>query len=448
MPDGTYRVGWLSFGDTYYYCGSNGAIVYGKQSICGKWYYFDANGVRQSNAWYEDEDGRYYMMPDGSFRTGWLSFGDTYYYCGSNGAIVYGKQNIGGKWYYFDADGVRQSNAWYEDGDGRYYMMSDGSFRVGWLSFGDTYYYCGSNVAIVHGKQKIGNSWYYFDAQGIRQKNTWITNGTEKYYAMSDGTLRVGWLSFGDTYYYCGSDASIIRGIQYPVNGVLYTFDGQGVMKKEGGWGSYNGHRYYKNPATGFPYTGWISFGSTYYYANSNGWLVSGWQTIGGYRYYFYSDTYTMARNTTIDSIYIGSDGRASTVYTYAVNVLNQVGWNLRAAYNWSAGLPYYRMASSPSQGSEWFALYGFENYTGNCYVMAATFYYMAKVLGYDAHQVAGYVPRIGGGVTPHSWVEIVINGTVYVFDPNFTNETGGNGYQIRYGTSGTWMYSSYYRMN
>ena len=26
---------------------------------------------------------------------------------------------------------------------------------------------------------------------------------------------------------------------------------------------------------------------------------------------------------------------------------------------------------------------------------MAATFYYMAKVLGYDAHQVAGYVPRI-----------------------------------------------------
>ena len=80
--------------------------------------------------------------------------------------------------------------------------------------------------------------------------------------------------------------------------------------------------------------------------------------------------------------------------------------------------------------------------------MMAATFYYMAKVLGYDAHQVAGYVPRIGGGVTPHSWVEIVINGTVYVFDPNFTNETGGNGYQIRYGTSGTWMYSSYYRMN
>ena len=58
--------------------------------------------------------------------------------------------------------------------------------------------------------------------------------------------------------------------------------------------------------------------------------------------------------------------------------------------------MPYYRMDSSPSQGSEWFALYGFRNHTGNCYVMAATFYYMAKALGYDAHQVAGYVPKIG----------------------------------------------------
>ena len=152
-------------------------------------------------------------------------------------------------------------------------------------------------------------------------------------------------------------------------------------MKKEGGWGSYNGHRYYKNPSTGFPYTGWISFGSTYYYADRHGWLVTGWQTIGGYRYYFYPSTYVMARNATIDGVYIGSDGKVSTVYTYAINVLNQVGWNLRAAYNWSASLPYYRMDSSPSQGSEWFALYGFENHTGNCYVMAATFYYMAKVL-------------------------------------------------------------------
>ena len=79
---------------------------------------------------------------------------------------------------------------------------------------------------------------------------------------------------------------------------------------------------------------------------------------------------------------------------------------------------------------------------------MAATFCHMARLLGYDAHQIAGYVPRKGGGVPPHSWCELTIGKTKYVFDPNFTNETGRNGYQITYGTSGTWMYSNYHRMN
>ena len=72
----------------------------------------------------------------------------------------------------------------------------------------------------------------------------------------------------------------------------------------------------------------------------------------------------------------------------------------------------------------------------------------MAKVLGYDAHQVTGYVPLRGGGRGPHSWVEINMNGTTYVFDPDFTHETHRNGYQISYGTSGTWRYMDYHRMN
>ena len=176
--------------------------------------------------------------------------------------------------------------------------------------------------------------------------------------------------------------------------------------------------------------------------------MVSGWQTIGGYRYYFYPSTKVMARNTTIDGIRIGPDGKASTVYTYAANVLNQVGWNLSAAFNWSASLPYVNYSNSPSPGSEAMALYGFRNGVGDCYVMAATFYYMAKLLGYNAHQMTGYVPLLNGGMGVHSWVEIDMNGGTYVFDPNFTNQTGRNGYQIYYGMSGTWRYSDYYRMN
>ena len=129
-----------------------------------------------------------------------------------------------------------------------------------------------------------------------------------------------------------------------------------------------------------------------------------------------------MAKNTTTDGITIGADGRGSLAFAYAADVLNRVGWNLHAAFNWSASLPY-RNYNDPSPGSEAMALYGFRNGVGDCYVMAATFYYMAKLLGYDAHQMAGYVPLLGGGMGVHSWVEIDMNGTTYVFDPNFTNQ-------------------------
>ena len=43
----------------------------------------------------------------------------------------------------------------------------------------------------------------------------------------------------------------------------------------------------------------------------------------------------------------------------------------------------------------------------------------------------------------------IVINGTTYVFDPNFENENPGrNGYQITYGQSGTWKYTNWTRVD
>ena len=78
---------------------------------------------------------------------------------------------------------------------------------------------------------------------------------------------------------------------------------------------------------------------------------------------------------------------------------------------------------------------------------MACTFYRMAKMLGYELYPISGWVPASRGGMTPHSWTEIVEDGKTYVYDPNFTNETGRNGYRIIYGQSGTWRYADYHRM-
>ena len=316
LSDGTYRVGWLSFGNTYYYCGKDGAIVYGKHKIDGKWYYFDENGVRQTG-WIETGNEKYYGLPDGSLREGWLSFGNTYYYCGKDGAIVYGKHKIDGKWYYFDENGIRRTG-WIETEDGKYYGMPDGSLREGWLSFGDTYYYCEKDGMIVCGKHKIGGKWYYFDENGVRQTG-WIETEDGKSYGMPDGSLREGWLSFGNTYYYCDNTGIVVID-DFAIDGILYTFNKNGVMKKKKGWGEYQGNKYYFNPETGFPYKGWVTFGDTYYYADNRGIMVKGWYYISGYYYYFYPDTCIMARNTTIDGYKIGADGRREKTGWYYEN--------------------------------------------------------------------------------------------------------------------------------
>ncbi len=134
-----------------------------------------------------------------------------------------------------------------------------------------------------------------------------------------------------------------------------------------------------------------------------------------------------------------------------AKQVLDSVGWDLKAAFLWSAQkLPYQTLSYSAANGyvhSEWYANYGFVNMKGNCYVMASTFYKMAKLLGYDAYFVEGYVKTNSGGNSPHGWCEIVIDGTTYVFDPDFQHEYGRNGYQITYGASGTFKYVDYKRV-
>ena len=129
--------------------------------------------------------------------------------------------------------------------------------------------------------------------------------------------------------------------------------------------------------------------------------------------------------------------------YPMAKAKLDEVGWDLKKAFNASV-IPYYGPADFPKDSKttmQWYADYGFTNGKGNCYVMAAMFCEMAKLLGYDAHQISGRVPLKAGGYGPHSWVEITFEGTTYVCDPDFAEETKRNGYMITYGQSGTWVY-------
>ena len=296
----------------------------------------------------------------------------------------------------------------------------DVKLEPGWNFIDGKKYYADANGKITTGWVKYENSWYYLQ--------------TEKECPETPGAMKTGWFKQNNNWYYLdpARGGKMVASEWMLIDGRWYHFYGGGGM--ETGWTKQNGNWYHLN-ANGAMETGWIIMNDDWYYlypAGNSSVALEG----------------AMAVNTVINGYVVAPDGVYNEAYQGAYNVLNQVGWNLRAAYNWSANLPYVNYSNDPSPGSKNFAIHGFKTKTGDCYVMAGTFYYMAKLLGYDAHQIAGYVPLRSGNMGVHSWVEIDINGSTYVFDPDFTHESGRNGYQISYGMSGTWRYSNYYRMN
>ena len=187
------------------------------------------------------------------------------------------------------------------------------------------------------------------------------------------------------------------------------------------------------------------------YYYDQNGRKVTGVKKIGRYTYVFAKNGrlvtnrpyyrynsriyYKIARN--------GRATRLSAVETLAAIRYQRCGNKLKKAFNWSSSLRYVANYRVARKKAIYYAQYGFQRGCGDCYVQAATFYQMAKVAGYNAKYVSGYVAK-GKGKAPHAWVEIKIRNRTYVYDPNFQSEYGKKGYtgyQIRYGQKGTLKY-------
>ncbi len=362
-----------------------------------------------------------------------------------------------GSKYYLDEKGER-CTGWLLQDEGWYYLDAekDGAmFDAGWKYINSRWYYFNDNGVMKTGWLYYGEHWYYLSSYGDMSVDEWDYINSKWYYFYDSGVMETGWTYYKNRWYYLSPYGDMSVNEWDYINSKWYHFYDSGVM--ETGWTYYKNNWYYLSPYGDMSVNEWNYINSNWYHFDQNGIMQTGWFLYNGNWYYLYpannnagKSIGAMAQNTTIDGYFISQDGIwiNDEAYQGAYSVLNQVGWNLWSAYNWSANLPYVNYSNDPSPGSRDFAIHGFQTKTGDCYVMAATFYYMAKALGYDAHQIAGYVPLRGGGQGVHSWVEIDMDGSTYVFDPDFTHETKRNGYQITYGMSGTWRYSNYYRMN
>ena len=342
--------------------------------------------------WLECDGKRYFANAEGKlYRNQFISFGKTKYYMGDDGSVQKGivRANDGNYYHMDETTGTLVRTAGWLECDGkRYFANAEGKiYRNQFISFGNTRYYMGDDGSVQKGivRANDGNYYHMDETTGILVRTAgWLEYDGKRYFANAEGKLyRNQFISFGKTYYYCAEKAAIVQGQQYPVKGVLYTFDEKGVMQITPGWGEYNGRKYYINPSTGFPYKGWITFGQTVYYADANGLLVNGWQKINGYSYYFYSSNYVMARNTTIDGKRIGQDGRVAQ-YADRMAVFSTVSTNNEnGTYNMSRALKSFnQVVIQPGQTLSFFSV------AGPC----------GKAQGYKQAGVVGGV-GYGGGI-------------------------------------------------
>ena len=331
--------------------------------------------------------------------------------------------NEDGRLVYYVEEGVADdTDGWKANADGELiYYIKNGELLADIVAKADgTLYYFDAEAAVdmTKGWKTASNGKCYVKGGSVLTKPTKIKGSkrVKKYYNKKTKKWQTKKIKGAKTKY-------VTVSTKY-----LYMFKKNGLLKTTKGLFKYKGKEYY---------------------GLGKGRLKTGWKALvekkkGKSRYsavYFNKKTGAMVKNTKIKYLKIPKNGRLGKAYYLGVKRLDSIGWSLRKAYRWSAHMTY-QGRSYRAKDSETYAIKGFTYGYGNCYCMAATFYIMAKLLGYDVHQVAGRVDL------PHSWTVIKQDGKYWVYDPNFTNETGRNGWKISYGQKGTWRYNHYHMMN
>lgn len=143
---------WFYLGEDRYYASADGTLLTGKQTVDGRTYYFNENGVCSLGCWYQEEDGTWLRLDtDGNLMTGWFE---------ENG------------WYYLGDDGRMLSGEWLEWNGNWYYLNDNGKMAAGsWVNWKD--------------------EWYYLNSSGVMQKSCTVTTGGRKWYLDAYGRLEV-----------------------------------------------------------------------------------------------------------------------------------------------------------------------------------------------------------------------------------------------------------------
>lgn len=95
----------------------------------------------------------------------------------------------------------------------------------------------------------------------------------------------------------------------------------------------------------------------------------------------------------------------------------------LKAVYDYLMQSSYFeRTLLIPNDKKQYsqqlYACFILDNNYGVCYDFTSAFKYMTQALGFETRMIYGYHTNPGGGAGEHSWAEIDIKGTTYIFNP------------------------------
>ena len=394
--------------------------------------------AKQQKYYSFDADARCIDAKEKGFE-GWLRRWDGWYWMQKDGSLLKegGVKQLGGKWYFLYDYGKRAAGFTVKNGKTWYSWPGSGQLALGWFTVGRKKYYS------IADPRKA--------AFGQVQKG-WVTLGKSRYFFDSDGSMHVRWKDHNGNKYWLGEDGILKTGFVKFEDGVRFFEKTTGCLILDRKF-VQNGYTYYARPKTGLLYKGWrTENGKTYYY--SPGMISGRMAVVSGRTYCFQPDGSLYATRGAMKyggkyyMVLKDSSVRGVTkAEQMAIDQMNELGWDLHKAFNWTiTKIKFVNMGETPPSGEKevdaW-AIYGFQihngRHEGNCYVMACTFYQMAKVMGYSVRFMKGYVLTTSGRDS-HGWVEICYNGRWRIVD-----SLSSKGWMIWYGEKGTWRYTDYH---
>ena len=299
---------WYWDGNGKYYYGEDGATVQGMETIDGKLYCFNSEGMMYCNQafdYWDYEDQTYHRCrasADGALLTDtWYEEGyDSWCYYGMDGvAVGNGMNTVRGKQYYFNGYELATDEAFSVDGV-NYYADASGNLTVlenGWSEIEGNRYYVDNGTLAVNVVKQIGGKYYGFAGTGKMYVDWSFTAYSEaagmngSFRAGSDGALYVNeWMkdAYGNYFYY--GDYGIVpeEYTVQTVKGKQYYFLSGGLMATSGLY-SYDGKAYAANSDGSLTELkdGWNKVGGKYYYLENGEFVTDQIKNIGGYWYAF-----------------------------------------------------------------------------------------------------------------------------------------------------------------